>query len=365
MAQATWRLFTFDHMTTITPDREHTRILLANADRTERHDRLAADSVAALRRDGAFALRTPVTHGGVWAGGAAVALRLAGFGRACPSSAWVAGTCATAKTLLAKNSAGPVLDEAFADPDALACGSGVPAARGVRDAGGVRITGRWPNISGCEDADWAGLALTVDETFCWAFIPTGELTVERTWQMAGMRGTGSHTLVADELLLPARWVTPVTMPNPSERIFYAITVLAPIVGAAHGALDLTDAMFASDRKPFMSSYSRMGESPGARHWLAEASHLVDRAQRAMLAVAQASDSDDLTDVEVARMSMDLADAAGDCRAATERLLDLHGASGFAAANPLQRYWRDIAVGSRHPHLSPYLAVERLGSALAG
>jgi alkylation response protein AidB-like acyl-CoA dehydrogenase len=59
------------------------------------------------------------------------------------------------------------------------------------------------------------------------------------------------------------------------------------------------------------------------------------------------------------------DAARDCRTAVELMLDLHGASGFAAANPLQRYWRDIAVGSRHAHLRPYLAVENYGQAFAG
>lgn len=45
------------------------------------------------------------------------------------------------------------------------------------------------------------------------------------------------------------------------------------------------------------------------------------------------------------------------------MLDLHGASGFATTNVLQRFWRDVSVGSRHPHLNPYLAIEALGSAL--
>ena len=47
------------------------------------------------------------------------------------------------------------------------------------------------------------------------------------------------------------------------------------------------------------------------------------------------------------------------------MLDLHGASGFDVSNPLQRFWRDVTVGSRYPHLTPYLAVENLGTALAG
>jgi hypothetical protein len=32
---------------------------------------------------------------------------------------------------------------------------------------------------------------------------------------------------------------------------------------------------------------------------------------------------------------------------------------------LQRFWRDVAVASRHPQLNPYLAVEGYGMALTG
>jgi hypothetical protein len=43
-----------------------------------------------------------------------------------------------------------------------------------------------------------------------------------------------------------------------------------------------------------------------------------------------------------------------------KLLDLSGLTGFALTNPLQRRWRDIAVGTRHPQFNPYLAEEDYG-----
>jgi alkylation response protein AidB-like acyl-CoA dehydrogenase len=49
--------------------------------------------------------------------------------------------------------------------------------------------------------------------------------------------------------------------------------------------------------------------------------------------------------------------------AVGKLLDLHGASGFARTNSLQRFWRDLAVGSRHPQLVPYFTVEDYGRVL--
>jgi alkylation response protein AidB-like acyl-CoA dehydrogenase len=333
------------------------------AEKTEEGARPAPESLDALRAHGVFALRTPRDHGGVWAGAETVARSLTELGRACPSTAWVAGTCVTAKDIAARCFAGSRSPEFFGDPDALFCGSGVPGARGRRGPEGVHVSGRWPNASGCEDATWASVALLVDGVFSFAVVPVAELAVERTWSMAGMRGTGSHTLVADDVFVPAERVVAAEPFPVNSLMLYSMTVLGPVVGAARGALDATLAMFASDRKPFMSGYARMGESPGARQWLAEAAHLVDRAENSMLTVARESDAAELTKEDTPRLRMALADAARDCRAALDRMLDLHGASGFATANALQRFWRDVAVGSRHPHLNGYLAVEAAGTAL--
>jgi alkylation response protein AidB-like acyl-CoA dehydrogenase len=342
---------------------ETNRVLLAHADKADQNDRAAAESLDAVRQAGVFALRTPLAFGGAWASTETTARCLTELGRACPSTAWIAGTCATGKNFV--NSCFPESSshEFFADPNALACGSGVPRGQGERLAEGVRVRGRWPNISGCEDATWAGLGLMVEGAFSMAVIPVADLTIERTWQMAGMRGTGSHTLVAD-LVIPNEQVAAFVPPSHHDLLLYDVTVLGPVVGAARGALDVVNAMSASDRKPFMSAYSRMGESPGARHWLAEATHLVNRAERTMFAGAREADSADLDEADGARLHLDMADAGRDCRNAVERMLDLHGPSGFNTANPLQRYWRDVSVGSRHPHLNTYLKWEDFGSALA-
>jgi alkylation response protein AidB-like acyl-CoA dehydrogenase len=333
------------------------------------------ESLDALRKEGVFALRTPRAHGGAWASAETIARTLADLGMACPSTAWIAGTCVTAKNIAAGCLPESSASEIFADPDALACGNGTPSARGERVPGGVRVSGRWPSVSGCEDAAWAGLAVIVDGAYCSAVIPVADLSVERTWHMAGMRGTGSHTLVADNLLVPASRVAELmpadklaqgVPPFPlTDILLYKVVALGTVVGAAQGALDAINAMFASGRKPSMTAYSRMGESPGARHWLAEATRLVDRAECTMLSVARAVDSAGLSPADSPRLAMDLADASRDCRAAVERMLDLYGASGFNTANAFQRFWRDVAVASRHPLLNLYLATETYGTALAG
>jgi alkylation response protein AidB-like acyl-CoA dehydrogenase len=185
---------------------ETSEVLRAHAGRAEQNERPAGESLEALRKDGVFALRTPQGYGGAWADTETIARQLTGLGRSCPSTAWVAGTCVTSKNKAARSVAGSGTPEFFADPDALFCGSGVPRARGERMPEGVRVNGRWSNVSGCEDAAWAGLAVMVDGAFSFALVPTADLVVERTWNMAGMRATGSHTLIARDVLVPAEWI---------------------------------------------------------------------------------------------------------------------------------------------------------------
>jgi alkylation response protein AidB-like acyl-CoA dehydrogenase len=79
-----------------------------------------------------------------------------------------------------------------------------------------------------------------------------------------------------------------------------------------------------------------------------------------LSVAEALDAADTTLPERARLRMGLASAGSKCRQAVEKLMDLHGASGTALGNPLQRIWRDVAVGTRHPALVEYVTAEDCG-----
>ncbi len=341
------------------------KVLLDNAARTEEQGRPAPSSLAAVREICGLALTTPAGAGGMDADTSMMARTLVELGRGCPSTAWIAGTCVTAKLLARRVLGEQARQELFADASALACGSAAPGGQGTAVHDGVRISGRWPNVSGCEDAEWAGLGVVIDGAFNLALIQTSQLTVQRTWSMAGMKGTGSHSLVAEDVLVPAHRIAPFGPPTGAVALTLAITVLAPVIGATQGALDVVRAMFASDRKPFMSRYSRMGESPGAQQWLAEAAFLTRRATSTMLDVARQIDTDAVTDAGHASYRVDLARAAADGRQAVDRMLDLHGASGFATSNPLQRFWRDAAVGSRHPFLNPYLSIEDYGAQLAG
>jgi alkylation response protein AidB-like acyl-CoA dehydrogenase len=347
--------------------------LAAGAERTEREQRPAPESVAAVRNTGLFALTVPREHGGSGADTRTMVEVLAELGRGCPSTAWVTGLSATAKSL-----AGSMLTPAahaavLADPGVVVCASSVARdARGERVPGGLRVRGRWSMASGSEVATWAILTVPVPgepaPTVCPVLVPVAELSIERTWNAAGLAGTSSHTLVADDVVIGENRVTFRTgtgsAPPPAQVFSGGLAVLAAMIGATRGAQDLVAAAITGGRKPYATTYARVADAPLGRYWFTEASRRTATAMHRTLRVADAVDAlapgAAMPVTDRADLRLELSAAARECREAMELLLDLHGASGFDAGNPLQRFWRDVAVGTRHPFLTPYILAEDHG-----
>jgi alkylation response protein AidB-like acyl-CoA dehydrogenase len=182
-------------------------VLAANAGRADRDRRLPAESIAVLRDAGAFALATPARFGGLDADLPTTVRVISELGRGCPSSAWLVAVSAEAQAIFAPLASEELLAEFYAAPDTRLCGAGKPLGQGRRVTGGVRVSGRWPNASGCEDALCALTPVAVSDgdgpaAFVGVLAPTSDLDIERTWDTAGMRGTGSHTLVANDVFVP-------------------------------------------------------------------------------------------------------------------------------------------------------------------
>jgi len=370
-----------DAETVVAAARSAVPVLREHAERAERDRRIPAESVAALRNAGAFALATPARFGGLDADMVTLARVLSELGRGCPSSAWLAAVTVDAERHFSAVMPEDVLAEFYADPDVRLCGAGMPPGRARQEPGGVRLSGRWPYASGCEDAPWALVTAVVtdgDATVGFAplLLPTAELGIDRTWHTAGLRATGSHTLVADEVFVPQSHVLALpagpdgspdfSVGRPAIFLAGGLTLLSPMVGAARGALDVVGAVL-GERRPPGTAYESLDASPGARHLFAEATHLVDSAQRGLLSVAERLDAllpgHTTSPTDRSAMRMELVTITQQCRQAVDKLLDLHGSSSFALANPLQRFWRDLNVGTRHAQFTSYIAVETHGTLL--
>jgi 3-hydroxy-9,10-secoandrosta-1,3,5(10)-triene-9,17-dione monooxygenase len=251
-------------------------------------------------------------------------------------------------------------------PDVAIAASVQPRATVTREAGGYRISGRDSAFaSGVGHSTWAFIGGFVHGPGApeWMFflIPPGDYTVRDTWFTAGMRATGSNTIVTNIVFVPSTRILSLsdlrdgTGPggavhaSPIFRTrfyFYSpLTFATPMLGAAQGAYeyfrDWTKTRTAANGASVADRTSVQVGMARAAADLDAAELLLRRA--AQLPHAQEAPSSQL----LARSARDYARAGELAVAAIDTLIALSGAAGFATSNPIQRAWRDIHFASMH------------------
>ena len=75
--------------------------------------------------------------------------------------------------------------------------------------GGYRISGQAPFVSNCRDADWFSSTVLVDEDSAagepemrMVYFPREGCEIIDTWNVMGMRGTGSHDISVTDVYVP-------------------------------------------------------------------------------------------------------------------------------------------------------------------
>ncbi len=102
--------------------------------------------------------------------------------------------------------------ELFADPLAIVCGSTANVGRADRVEGGYRVSGQWSFVSGCHNSHvFTGLVSVHEDgepiagnPVVHAAIPRDEFEILDTWQVSGLRGSGSHDVRVDDVFVPER-----------------------------------------------------------------------------------------------------------------------------------------------------------------
>ena len=189
-------------------------ILERNADTTDALRRLADENVQALRDSGLCRLMVPERFGGYQTSVRTYIDVMAEVGRGCGSTSWVASlinVCAWLAALFPEQAQADVWG---ADRDAWIAGSLAPNGAAVAVDGGWRVTGRWPWASGSMHAQWAACGIHMKDdagemaNLGLSLMPMTDLTIEDTWFMAGMKGTGSNTIVATDVFVPSHRFLP-------------------------------------------------------------------------------------------------------------------------------------------------------------
>ena len=173
--------------------------------------RIPEENIEAIRDAGLFKLMIPKRLGGHETTIKTQLEVTAELGEACGSTAWVVDADQRLRVVGRRSSATRRSTTSGAPtPTRASPASLAPQRAGVAKVdGGCRVTGRWAWASGSLHASWArvGVHMTDErgETGrLWAssLMPMSELTIEDTWFVAGMKGTGSNTLVAKDVFVP-------------------------------------------------------------------------------------------------------------------------------------------------------------------
>ncbi|MEN0137513.1 MAG: acyl-CoA dehydrogenase family protein [Rhodococcus sp. (in: high G+C Gram-positive bacteria)] len=386
---------------TTTPGSERERLVTAaralgpllreNAARAEADRRVPEENIEALREAGLFDITKPARFGGAeedFRTFLEVSLEL---GRSCGSTAWVTTLSNVTSFFVGAYPESVQQDVLGADPRIATCGVFTPTSTSVRVDGGYRVTGRWGFASASHHASWANVGIPLTDAdgdvvgAASAWIPMTDLSIDNTWFVAGMSGSGSDTLVADDVFVPDARILSVTdmmegrtaSEFQDETLYHsslvpvlALVLVGPVLGMAEGAYDAVLATLQKNKPIAYSFYQRSIDAPSTQLNMAEARSLIDQAR--LLAFRGADEIDaaaaagrQMPVVERARARMDAAQAANLCREAVELLLNVSGAGSFAQVNPLQRIWRDLETSSRHAFINLNINQEIYGRALLG
>lgn len=343
--------------------------LAERAEEAERLRRLPAATVSDFRQTELFRLLLPARFGGLQASFPELLQPIRRMAHGCASSAWTLGFYALHNWMLSLFDP-RAQEEVFASGPVLAPAPLAPTGRGVPADGGVRVTGRWSWATGAMDADWMIVGALIERADgidpVLVVLPADRVEVVDTWHTAGMRATGSHDLVVDDVFVPEHRLVAVadiyggTAPGarahgvPTYRWpmvpALALTASMPVLGAAERVTEL----FAERLGGRVLAYSGVAQKdqPAAQIRLGEARVRLS-ALRALIAAT--ADEIDAIVVSGGRVSRSVrADArlaaartVHECRAIIADLLEAAGASAHFLSSPLQRAKRDVDIAAGH------------------
>lgn len=356
----------------------------------DRNRMLPTASVEALAAADVWRLSTLQRYGG-YEGGAQMLLEVARtVGYYDPSAAWCV-VISNGSVMLMNRFPDEVLDEVHRNgPVRAASIFAQPQGTAVPDGEGWRISGKWPFASNSNHSEWALGILFIkshaeDEDKSrvgFVLMHRDEFEIEDTWYTIGMRGSGSNTMLTENLWVPKNRVitfealmgaVPEADANETfgrrltPHLTMSTTIQAPSLGAAYAALDYTNGL-ANKRGITYTHYAKQSDSGAFVQNLGSTSIMIDSAKLLLERSAAAIDLAASGDVplpleERARHRAGIGHAGHELVEAVNELCWLHGTASFAENSFLGRMWRDINTGTRHASITAPMGYELHGNAL--
>ena len=337
--------------------------LSERAEAAEAGRRLPPETFDMLSEAGVFRMTAPKRFGGQEASFETQCEALAEIARGCASASWVS-TILSAMSWLVATFPDEAQAEIFDSKDPRISGVFTPTGSAVPRNGGYVLSGRWGYNTGGDGSNWTVVNAVLEDDdgpgapIC-TLVKSSELKRLDDWHASGMSATGSSTVLAEDVFIPAHRAQ--SLPAMLEASYparhnagnpyynyplasvLAVNAAGTPVGIARGAFDLF-AEHLHGRPITFTSYTDRAEAPVTHLEIGEAALTIDSADAHMrLACAELDDhlGERLTLEGRVKARAHVSAATGLARDAVDRLFYSSGAAAIQSHVAIQRHQRDI------------------------
>jgi indole-3-acetate monooxygenase len=360
-------------------------VLRAHRDEIEREQRMPPALVGQLREAGFYRMVIPRTLGGLQVDTLTYLRVVERLAEGCGSVGWNLGNGGVGQ-LVTLGLPDEGVEEIYGKrADTIIAGTAVPGGgQAVPVAGGYRVSGRWQFGSGCQEASWMLGSFQVigddgqprrhpdGDSLYWrgVFARAEVEIVPGSWDVAGLRGTGSFDWTVEDAFLPERRTMPqvgIPLENQWSRwpgVMYALPVQcwvgphhsAVITGIARAGIDaLID--LAGGKQPRGRPVGLLCDNPQVQDAVGRADAILNagRAYRsAQIAElwAMVASGKETTLEQRARCRLASTYAADSAREAMDLVYRHGGSTSFKRESRLAECWRDLHVVGQTVTIAP-------------
>ncbi|MCR0982177.1 acyl-CoA dehydrogenase family protein [Roseomonas populi] len=348
------------------PVRDLARRFAGTAAEHDREGSFPLENIAALREAGMLGLTVPAEFGGAGTELAEAARIVGTIAEGCPATALVLAMQFIQQRGVARSAAipravrarlaegavkrGEVMNALRVEPElGTPARGGLPATVARRTADGWSLTGRKIYSTGSPALDWGLVFARTDEEaprtglFLLPMRAPGVRIVE-TWDQAGLRASGSHDVLMNEVLIPDDHALDLRVPedwngrDADAAAWNTLLIAALYTGVARAARDWL-IRFLRNRVP-----ANLGQPLATLPRMQEA---VGRIEALILTNERLVGSAAREETTAAELGLVKTVAAENAVAAVQEAVALCGNHALARSNPLERHLRDVLCARIH------------------
>lgn len=346
--------------------------LAARASDAERAGMVPHETIREMQEAGLFRVLQPRRWGGYELDPRVFYQVQMTLAEGCMSTAWIYGVIGVHNWQLPLFPEQAQQDVWGGDSATLIASTYMPVGKAEPVEGGYRFSGRWQFSSGVEHCQWiflGGLLPKRDGTpgfeHTTFLLPASDFQVVHNWDVLGLRATGSHDIVVDNVFVPEHRTqrtndhsdagcpgralnTAPLYRIPFTQVFQR-AVSSACIGALQGAID-------DFRRRAAAHVGKHGgktaEDPNAQTAVSEAMMTVDALKLVLMRnfgrVVECAISGERMPVEERLMQRaQAAQVPKQCAQRVDELLRASAASGTYKTNPVERILRDIYQSRGH------------------